>query len=64
MPDEHKIKIKQYKDWLLREKESILDPKDIIKCKRKTLNPFVGYKNVQNPSHTYATESTSLWHDR
>lgn len=64
LPDEHKFAIRQFKDWLLREKETLYDPKDLIKCKRQTLNPFVGYKSVSNNSTRFATESTGLWHDR
>lgn len=64
LPEENKIVIKQFSDWLLREKETVYDPKDIIKCKRQTLNPFVGYKSVKNSNTRFSTESTGLWHDR
>lgn len=64
LPDEHKIKIKQCTDWFLKEKETTYDPKEVIKCKKQVLNPFIGYRNVTNVGEKYATESTSLWHDR
>ena len=41
-----------------------VDPKDLIGCKRKTLNPFVGYRSVTNNNERYATESLGIWHDR
>jgi hypothetical protein len=46
LPDEHKITIKQCKDWMLKEKTTTYDLKDIIKCKKQVLNPFVGYRSV------------------
>lgn len=64
LPEENKIKIKQYRDWLLREKVDCYEPKDLIKCKRKTLNPFIGYRSVADANTKFGTESTSLWHDR
>lgn len=64
LPEENKIAIKQFKDWLLREQETLYDPKDLIKCKRQTFNPFIGYRSVQNANTRFATESTTLWHDR
>ena len=46
LPDSYKIEITQCKDWFLKEKTTTYDPKDIIKCKKQVLNPFVGYRSV------------------
>ncbi len=48
----------------LSEKIMNFDPKELIKCKKQTLNPFVGYRNVNEANQRFGTESTGLWHDR
>jgi len=48
----------------LQEKKFIVDPKDIEKCKRMTLNPMVGYRSVNNKNDRYISEGTSAWYDR
>ena len=40
------------------------DPKELIKCKKQVLNPFVGYRSVTDSNEKFGTESTGLWHDR
>lgn len=40
------------------------DPKEIIKCKKQVLNPFVGYRSVNNANEKFGTESTGMWLDR
>ena len=37
---------------------------ELIKCKRKSANPFVGYRSLKNPKQKFSTESVSIWHDR
>lgn len=64
LPDEHKIKITQYKDWLLREKVTLYDPKELIKCKKQVLNPYIGYRSVEDSNDRLGTEAIGLWHDR
>ena len=46
LPEEDKLVIKQFKSMFLGEQKIIVDPKDLISCKKKTLNPFVGYRSV------------------
>lgn len=48
----------------LTERIMTFDPKELIKCKKQTLNPYVGYRSVNDSSLRFGTESTSLWHDR
>lgn len=64
LPEEHKIAIKQWSGKFITEKLSFYDPKEIIKCKKQVLNPFVGYRNVNNSNERFGTESTGMWHDR
>lgn len=44
--------------------ERKFDPKELIKCKRQSMNPIVGYKSVNEGKVRFGTESVSLWHDR
>jgi hypothetical protein len=64
LPEEHKIQIKQMSGRFLTEKVLTFDPKELIKCKKQTLNPFVGYRSVNEANQRFGTESTGLWHDR
>lgn len=64
LPEEHKIKIKQWSGRFISEQTKIFDPKEIIKCKKQVLNPFVGYRSVNNANERFGTESTGMWHDR
>jgi hypothetical protein len=64
LPEEHKIKIKQWTGKFISEKITTYNPKEIIKCKKQVLNPFIGYRSVTNASERFGTESTGMWHDR
>ena len=64
LPEENKIQLKQMSGRFLTERIMTFDPKELIKCKKQTLNPFVGYRSVNDSSLRFGTESTSLWHDR
>ncbi len=64
LPDENKIQLKQMSGRFLTERILTFDPKELIKCKKQTLNPFVGYRSVNDSQQRFGTESTSLWHDR
>ena len=64
LPEEHKLVITQYRSKMLGEVKVEIDPKDLIKCKRQTMNPLVGYKNVTDNNDTFITESTAVWNDR
>lgn len=64
LPEENKIQLKQMSGRFLTERIMKFDPKELIKCKKQTLNPFVGYRSVNDSSLRFGTESTSLWHDR
>ena len=64
LPEEHKIKIKQWTGKFITEQIKYFDPKEIIKCKKQVLNPFVGYRSVNNATERFGTESTGMWHDR
>lgn len=63
LPEEHKIAIKQFSGRFMSEKLMKFDPKELLKCKKQVINPFVGYRSV-NTSERFGTESTGLWHDR
>ena len=64
LPETDKFEITQLKTLGLQEKKFIVDPKDIEKCKRMTLNPMVGYRSVNNKNDRYISEGTSAWYDR
>ena len=64
LPQEHKVKITQCKDWFLNEVTTLYDPKELQNCKKQQLNPFIGYKHIHRGSERLGTESTSVWHDR
>ena len=49
---------------MLKEVKVYIDPKHLIKCKRQTMNPLVGYRSVTDNNDRYITESTGVWHDR
>ena len=61
--NEDRIVIKQFSSNLLTEVEITLRPKELRKCKHKTVNPFVGYKTLDGKLRL-GTESVSIWHDR
>lgn len=63
LPEEHKILIKQKSGRWLTDKLLTFDPKELIKCKKQVINPFVGYRSTTT-SDRFGTESTGLWHDR
>jgi len=46
LPDEHKILIKQFSGRFMNERILKFDPKELIKCKKQVLNPFVGYRST------------------
>ena len=48
----------------MKEKIMKYEPKELIKCKKQVLNPFVGYRSINNPNERFGTESTGMWHDR
>lgn len=64
LPEENKIQLKQMSGRFLTERIMTFDPKELIKCKKQTLNPFIGYRSVNDSQLRFGTESTSLWHDR
>lgn len=64
LPETDKLEITQLKTLGLKEKKFVIDPKDIVKCKRLTLNPMVGYRSVINSNDRYLSEGTSTWYDR
>jgi hypothetical protein len=64
LPEEHKILIKQRSGRFMREKVFTFDPKELIKCKKQVINPFVGYRSVNDSNKRFGTESTGMWHDR
>ena len=52
------------KTFNLKQLQFEVDPKDIQKCKRMTMNPMVGYRSVLNSNDRYLSEGTSIWYDR
>jgi len=64
MPEEHKIKVKQFCNWRLTEVEREYACEDLIKAKKSAFNPFIGYKGVKDPNVKLGTESVGLWQDR
>ena len=64
LPESNQLKINQFSTTFLGNKEILVDPQDLIKCKRQTINPFVGYKSVKSKNERYATESIGAWEDR
>ena len=48
----------------MKEKIMKYEPKELIKCKKQVLNPFIGYRSINNPNERFGTESTGMWHDR
>ena len=44
--------------------EHSLSPEELIKCKRKYANPFIGYRLASDSNKRFSTESLSIWHDR
>ena len=64
LPEEHKILIKQWSGRFLNLKDITYDPKDLVKSRLMSFNPFVGYRSVQNISERLGTESIGNWLDR
>ncbi|CDW87124.1 UNKNOWN [Stylonychia lemnae] len=64
MPQENKILVKQWSAKLLGLKDLTFDPKDLIRIRKQSFNPFIGYKSVHDNNVKLGTESIGLWHDR
>jgi len=60
---ENKIEITHLGTTFLKPKTEKFDPQDLIKHRKKSINPLIGYKQVE-ANKTFATESMATWHDR
>lgn len=60
---ENKLEITHLGTTLLKPKTELVNPENILKHRRKSINPLIGYKQIE-PNMMYATESMGLWHDR
>ena len=62
-PEQKKLEITHLGTTLLKTKTEMIDPENLIKHRRKSINPLIGYKQLE-PNMLYATESMAIWHDR
>lgn len=62
-PEQNKLEITHLGTTLLKPKTETVDLENIIKHRRKSINPLIGYKQLE-PNMMYATESMAVWHDR
>ena len=64
LPEENKFVFKQYSSKTLTVEDHKYDPKQLMLHKRKSINPFVGYKSLDEDNKKFATEHLGIWHDR
>ena len=60
---EGKIEITHLGTTFLKPKTELVDPQNLMKHRRKSINPLIGYKQLE-PNMMFATESMATWHDR
>ena len=60
----NEVKVSHFNNWGLKPQQSKFKPEQMVKHKRKSLNPFIGYK-VLDIDQMLATEAMkATWHDR